>query len=54
MNYFASELKEEWALMRQGRFTLDNLMKYVIENQIEVIPYSHDNSKYISNQRLNI
>lgn len=43
MNYFASELKEEWALMRQGRFTLDNLLKYVIENQIEVIPAKYYN-----------
>ena len=52
MNYFANELKEEWALMRQGRFTLDNLMKYVIENQIEVIPakYYNDDAqvKYIA------
>lgn len=43
MNFFASELKEEWSLMRQGRFTLDNLMKYVIQNQIEVIPAKYYN-----------
>ena len=43
MNYFAAELKEEWALMRQGRFTLDNLLKYVVENQIEVIPAKYYN-----------
>lgn len=43
MNYFASELKEEWALMRQGRFTLDNLLKYVVQNQIEVIPAKYYN-----------
>lgn len=29
--------------MRQGRFTLDNLMKYVIQNQIEVIPAKYYN-----------
>lgn len=43
MNFFASELKEEWSLMRQGRFTLDNLMKYVIQNQIDVIPAKYYN-----------
>ena len=43
MNYFAAELKEEWALMRQGRFTLDNLLKYVVQNQIEVIPAKYYN-----------
>lgn len=43
MNFFASELKEEWALMRQGRFTLDNLLKYVVQNQIEVIPAKYYN-----------
>ena len=43
MNYFASELKEEWSLMRQGRFTLDNLLKYVVENQIQVIPAKYYN-----------
>lgn len=43
MNFFASELKEEWALMRQGRFTLDNLLKYVVKNQIEVIPAKYYN-----------
>ena len=37
-NYFNTELKEEWAKMRQGAFTLDNLMKYVYDEQISKIP----------------
>lgn len=38
MDYFSQELKEEWSLMRQGDFTLNNLMKYVVGDQIQVIP----------------
>lgn len=37
-NYFNTELKEEWAKMRQGSFTLDNLMKYIYGEQISKIP----------------
>ena len=37
-NYFNTELKEEWAKMRQGSFTLDNLMNYVYGEQISKIP----------------
>lgn len=37
-NYFNNELKEEWKKMRQGNFTLDNLMKYIYEEQISKIP----------------
>lgn len=38
MEYFASDLKEEWALMRQKNFTLENIMKYVYDEQISAIP----------------
>ena len=37
-NYFNNELKEEWKKMRQSRFTLNNLMKYIYEEQISKIP----------------
>lgn len=37
-NYFNTELKEEWAKMRQGSFTLDNLMNYIYGEQISKIP----------------
>ena len=37
-NFFNTELKEEWAKMRQGSFTLDNLMKYIYGEQISKIP----------------
>lgn len=43
MEFFATELKEEWALMRQKNFTLDNIMKYVYEEQISAIPAKHYN-----------
>ena len=36
-NFFNMEIKEEWAKMRQGSFTLDNLMKYLYDDQISVI-----------------
>lgn len=36
--YFNNELKEEWKKMRQSNFTLDNLMKYIYEEQISKIP----------------
>ena len=37
-NFFNTELKEEWAKMRQGSFTLDNLMNYIYGEQISKIP----------------
>ena len=37
-NYFNAELKQEWAKMRQDRFTLDNLMNYIYGEQISKIP----------------
>lgn len=37
-NFFNAELKEEWAKMRQGSFTLDNLMNYIYGEQISKIP----------------
>lgn len=37
-DYFNTELKEEWAKMRQDRFTLDNLMEYIYNQQIAQIP----------------
>ena len=37
-NYFNAELKQEWAKMRQDRFTLDNLMSYIYGEQISKIP----------------
>ena len=43
MEYFASDLKEEWAKMRQKNFTLENIMKYVYEEQIAAIPARYYN-----------
>ena len=43
MEYFATDLKEEWAKMRQKNFTLDNIMKYVYDEQISVIPPKYYN-----------
>ncbi len=37
-NFFRQELKEEWAKMRQGQFTLNNLMSYIYGEQISKIP----------------
>lgn len=47
MEYFATDLKEEWALMRQKNFTLENIMKYVYDEQISAIParYYNDDKK---------
>ncbi len=42
-NFFRQELKEEWSAMRQGRFTLDNLMDYIYGQQISVIPPKYYN-----------
>ena len=43
MEYFATDLKEEWAKMRQKNFTLENIMKYVYDEQISVIPAKYYN-----------
>ena len=49
---FQAELKAEYALMRQGRFTVDNIMKYLYGEQISQIPatyYNHDmQTKYLN------
>lgn len=42
-NFFRQELKAEWAAMRQGKFTLDNLMDYIYNQQISVIPAKNYN-----------
>ena len=43
MEYFDAELKQEWKLMRQGSFTLDNIMEYVYGSQIAQISAKHYN-----------
>ena len=43
MEYFATDLKEEWAKMRQKNFTLENIMKYVYDEQIAAIPAKYYN-----------
>ena len=40
---FQAELKAEYALMRQGRFTVDNIMKYLYGEQISQIPATYYN-----------
>lgn len=49
---FANELNEQYALMRQKEFTVENIMKYVLEEQIEKIParfYNMDmQTKYLN------
>ena len=42
-NFFRTELQAEWSAMRQGKFTLDNLMEYIYGQQIEVIPAKYYN-----------
>ena len=48
---FQEELKEQYAIMRQGRFTVDNIMKYLYGEQISRIPATYYNkdmqSKYL-------
>ena len=48
---FQNELKEQYSLMRQGRFTVDNIMKYLYGEQISQIPatfYNKDmQTKYL-------
>ena len=49
---FQAELKEQYSLMRQSRFTVDNIMKYLYEEQIAKIPATYYNkdmqSKYLN------
>lgn len=49
---FAVELKEQYALMRLDRFTVDNMMKYLYDEQIAAIPetvYNQDmKTKYLN------
>lgn len=40
---FQEELKAEYALMRQGRFTVDNIMSYLYGEQISQIPATYYN-----------
>ena len=45
---FQNELKEQYSLMRQGRFTVENIMKYLYDEQISQIPatfYNKDMQK---------
>lgn len=45
---FAEEIKQQYSLMRQGKFTLSNIMKYLFEQQVNVIPkrfYNWDTQK---------
>ena len=49
---FQQELKQEYALMRQDRFTVDNIMKYLYGEQISQIPATYYNkdmqTKYLN------
>ena len=49
---FQDQLKEQYSLMRQGRFTVDNIMKYIYGEQISQIPatfYNKDmQTKYLN------
>ncbi len=49
---FQNELQEQYAIMRQGRFTVDNIMKYLYGEQISQIPatfYNKDmQTKYLN------
>lgn len=49
---FDKELKEQYAIMRQKYFTVDNFMKYLLEEQIEQIPARYYNldmqTKYLN------
>ena len=49
---FQAELQEQYALMRQDRFTVDNIMKYIYEEQISQIPATYYNkdmqTKYLN------
>lgn len=49
---FQEELKAQYALMRQDRFTVDNIMKYLYDEQISRIPATYYNkdmqAKYLN------
>ena len=49
---FQAELKQQYTLMRQDRFTVDNIMKYIYEEQIAKIPATYYNkdmqTKYLN------
>ena len=49
---FDAELKEQYSLMRQDRFTVDNIMKYLYGEQISQIPATYYNkdmqTKYLN------
>ena len=49
---FERELQEQYAIMRQKYFTVDNFMKYILEEQIEKIPARYYNidmqTKYLN------
>ena len=49
---FQAELQEQYALMRQDRFTVDNIMKYLYGEQISQIPATYYNkdmqTKYLN------
>lgn len=49
---FQAELKEQYSLMRQDRFTVDNIMKYLYGEQISQIPATYYNkdmqTKYLN------
>lgn len=51
---FEAELREQYSLMRQSRFTVENLMKYLYEEQIAQIPARYYNldmqTKYLNYQ----
>ena len=42
--YYANEILEEYSQMRQSTFTLENMYKYIIDEQIAKIPQRHYNS----------
>ena len=49
---FEKELQEQYAIMRQKHFTVENFMKYLLEEQIEQIPAKYYNidmqTKYLN------
>ena len=49
---FQDELKQQYSLMRQDRFTVDNIMQYLYEEQISKIPATYYNkdmqTKYLN------
>ena len=49
---FAAELEAQYAIMRQKQFTVENMMKYILEEQIQKIPAKYYNidmqTKYLN------